>query len=219
MKTMQIMAGAMVFGAVFNASATITFGTGNQQYSNVNLPNETGALSVTGTAQGLDVIFSNMIGPDGTTQITMHSQNGVASIENNADTGQTTQGFSSLTMQAQAGYGFTAGDFKLDELNDLASGMVTFVGTDQFGNTTTASFSIRPTGQNSYQFSTADGELVTQVVFSVPTTALLADIKSVSVDMARVNAIPEPTTIVAGVLLLAPLGTSVLRILRRNHTV
>lgn len=224
MKTIQIITVSLLCGAAIPASATISFGTGNQQYNNVNFVAATDGNTVTGQAtiggQDLNVIFSDMIGPDGTTTVSMHAQHGVAFIESAYDSvNSANTGFSSLTMSAQSGYGFTAGDFKLDELNGLQAGLVTFYGYDQFLNETHASFAIDPNGQSPYLFTTSDGELVTSIKFTAGTGVLFQDIKQVSVDMAPVGVVPEPSTLVAGALLLLPLGGAFLRSLKRKAQV
>lgn len=194
-KSMLTLAALTLVGAMQTASATITFSTGNQQYTNVNIAADTDATSITGDIgnTGITMTFENMIGPDGSTQVNMHGQHGVAFIESAADAvpGVAHTGFSSLTLLPQAGYGFTAGDFALDELNGQPNGTVTFLGRDQFGGSTQQSFAIAANGQNQYQFITGGGELVTSIVISVPTTALLQDLKQLSVNVA---AIPEPST-------------------------
>ena len=194
-KSMLALAALTLVGAMQTASATITFSTGNQQYTNVNIVADTDAMSITGDIgnTGITMTFENMIGPDGSTQVSMHGQHGVAFIESTADSvpGAAHTGFSSLTLLPQAGYGFTAGDFALDELNGQPNGTVSFLGTDQFGVSTQQSFAIVANGQNQYQFITGDWELVTSIVISVPTTALLQDLKQLSVNVA---AIPEPST-------------------------
>jgi len=159
--------------------------------------------------------FNTMIGPDGSTPVQMHGQHGVAFVQRAADAapGATDTGFSSISLTPQSGYGFTAGDFKLDQLNSLAAptGFVTFTGTDQFGTPTSTTLAIAQQGQNPYQFSTLNGELVTNIVISVATSDLLEDIKQVSVDVAPV---PEP----ASILLVAGgvLGIGLARRVRRS---
>lgn len=189
---------AAVLG-VQSAGATIVFGTGNDQYTNVNIVADVDALQVTGHigATGVHMYFENMIAADGTTQAWMHGQHGAAFVESYLDSlgGTTHTGFSSLTLRAEDGYGFTAGDFALDLLNGLPSpnGFVTFLGVDQFGDETSTTLALRPNGQSHYNFTTADGELVRRVVITVAATDLLQDIKQVSVNVAPVQ-VPEPTT-------------------------
>src|SRR5581483_9931152 len=107
------------------ASATIIFGTGNQQYTNVNIAADINAAAVTGAIgnTGISMTFNTMIGPDGSTPVQMHGQHGVAFVQRAADAapGATDTGFSSISLTPQSGYGFTAGDFKLDQLNSLAA--------------------------------------------------------------------------------------------------
>ena len=203
-----LILGSSVFIAMHEADATVIFQTGNQQYTNVNIAADTNAFSIVGDIQntGLQMTFENMIGPDGKTKVEMHGQHGVAFVESYLDSipGATHTGFSALTLMAQAGYGFTAGDFALDELNSGANpGSVTFNGIDQFGNPNTATFSMSANGQNPYNFYTQNGEIVTSVVITVPTTSLLQDIKQVSVNVAP---IPEPSTLASIGLGLAALG-------------
>ena len=117
-----IIIGATILIAMQEADATVIFQTGNQQYTNVNIAADANALFVVGDIgnTGLQMTFENMIGPDGTTQVTMHGQHGMAFVESYLDSlpSATHTGFSSLTLMAQAGYGFTAGDFALDELKE-----------------------------------------------------------------------------------------------------
>ena len=166
----------------------------------MNIVADVNALSVVGDIgnTGIQMTFENMIGPDGSTQVTMHAQHGVAFVESYYDylNSPYTTGFSSLTLMPQTGYSFTAGDFALDEINSGANlGSVTFNGIDQFGNSNTATFSMSANGQNQYNFYTLNGEKVTSLVISTPLTSLLQDIKGVSVNVAPIAPIPEPATL------------------------
>lgn len=224
MKAIHIMTVSLLCGAAVTASATISFGTGNQQYNNVNFAANTDSYTITGQAtiggQDLNVIFSEMIGPDRTTQVTMHASHGDATIQSYQDSLTSAHtGFSSLLITPQTGYGFTAGDFKLDELNKLPDGFVTFYGIDQFLNQTEASFAIDPNGQSPYLFTTSGGEMVTSIRITTGTNVLLQDFKQMSVDMAPVGVVPEPSTFVAGALLLLPLGGAFLRTLKRKELI
>ncbi len=208
-----LILGSLLFIAMQEADATVIFQTGNQQYTNVNIAADTNALSIIGDIKntGLQMTFENMIGPDGQTKVAMHGQHGVAFVESYADSlpGATNTGFSSLTLMAQAGYGFTAGDFALDELTGGSNpGSVTFNGIDQFGNPNTSIFSMRVNGQNPYNFYTLNGEIVTSLVITAPLTSLLQDIKQVSVNVAP---IPEPATLAS-----VGLGLALLRWSRRR---
>ncbi len=197
-RTRLALASLALFGAMQSAHATIDFSTGNQQYTNVNIAADTDALSLIGDIgnTGITMTFENMIGPDGSTQVMMHGQHGVAFVESYLDSlpGAAHTGFSSITLRPQDGYGFTAGDFALDELNGQDSGTVTLFGFDQLNNPFSETFALGVNGQNPYQFTTSGGELVTKLVFTVATNNLLQDLKQVSVDVAAIPAIPEPGT-------------------------
>ena len=202
-------AAILSFMAIQPADATIIFATGNAQFTNVNIVADVDAMSILGDIgnTGFTMTFEDMIGPDGTTQVSMHGQHGVAFVESTADSlpGATHTGFSALTLLAETGTGWTAGDFSLDQLNSLVNptGFVTFTGHDQFGNATTQTFAIDQTGQNPYQFTTAGGEVVTSIVISVPTTDLLQDIKQVSLEVVLV---PEPATLALLGIAVAGMG-------------
>lgn len=197
-QTKLALASLALFGAMQSAHATIDFSTGNQQYTNVNIAADVDATTIVGAIgnTGISMTFENMIGPDGSTPVSMHGQHGVAFVESFADSQSSTThtGFSSITLRPQDGYGFSAGDFKLDELNGLSDGTVTLLGIDQFGHATSETFALGVNGQNPYQFTTGGGELVTALIFTVATNNLLQDVKQVSFEVAAIPAVPEPET-------------------------
>lgn len=184
------------------ASADVIFGTDNTQYDNVNIAADTDASSVVGTINHTpaSMTFNTMIGPDFHTNVTMHCQHGVAFCESFADSAPSAPhtGFSSITLTAQSGTSWTAGDFALDELNGLPDGTVTFTPLDALGHPMpvigSATFAIKDSGQNHYDFSTAAGELVSGLIISTNSPTLLQDIKQVSLDVAGFP-VPEPTSL------------------------
>ena len=198
MKATTLLASAVLalsLASMRTADASIIFGTGNMQETNVNIAAATDALSILGSigSTGYTMTFENMIGPDFSTQVSMHGQHGVAFVESTADSvpSATHTGFSTITLMAEAGSGWSAGDFKLDLLSP-ATGSVTFSGTDQNGNVSTATFSISSAGQQPFLFTTSGGELATQIVISTTNPALLQDIKQVSLSP---HDVPEPASI------------------------
>ena len=214
--------GGAILATAPPAAATIIFTTGNQTYTNVNIVAASDVSSCLGDIgnTGFTMTFQDMIGPDGTTQVTMQCEHGVSAVESFADSqpSATHTGFSSITLVAEPNTAWTAGDFSLDQLNSLTSptGFVTFSGVDQFGNPTSTTLAIDQNGQNPYNFTTANGELVTSILISVPTTDLLQDIKQVSL-----NAVPIPEPGMLTLVGVGLLGVAVfpLRIGRRADTV
>jgi hypothetical protein len=204
------------------ASAEIIFSTGNQQYTNVNIAADVDALSITGAIgnTGINMTFDKMIGPDGTTQVSMHGQHGVAFVESFYDSANSPHtGFASITLTAQTGYGFSAGDFALDQLNSLLSptGFVNFTATDQIGDISTGTLAIDQKGQNQYQFTGLNNELATKIVISVATSDLLQDFKALSLNVAQISVtppVPEPPS----ALLLAGAATILGIGLRRQRS-
>jgi hypothetical protein len=147
----------------------------------------TGAIGNT----GYSMTFNTMIGPLGGT-VAMHGQHGVAFVESYADSlvsPQNHTGFSALTLTAQAGTWWTAGDLALDLLNGNGDSTITFNGFDSLGHALTPqSFAITEHGQNQYNFSAINGEHITSITFDA---TMLQDIKQLSLN---VSAVPEPST-------------------------
>ena len=115
-------------------------------------------------------------------------------------------------MTAQAGTGWTAGDFALDLLNSSAAGLVTLIGYDQSGTKFTQTESIKPNGQNQYNFTTGAGELVTSIIMPAN---LLEDLKQVSLNVVPLSTVPLPSGLPLFATGLALMGLLGLRKKRR----
>jgi len=184
------------------AAATVLWGYGDQQYTNVNIQAATDAMFITGDIGNTGDLQHN----DRSRRINTarNARAARAFIESYADSSTNNHtGFSALTLTPQAGYAFIAGDFALDQLDSLTTptGKVTFTTID-CGSWT---LDIAQHGQNQYNFIT-DGTLITSLTISVPTTGLRVDLKQLSLDVAQV---PLPGTLslfAAGLALLGWLG-------------
>ena len=194
---------ALGLAAISPAFADVTFTTGNQQYTNVNMDAQTGSTASGQIGStGPSVTFENMV--SGVVDDTIHAGNGVAFIQNN----DTTAGFSSVDMVAQSGTGWTAGDFKLDLLNSVtcpsAGCFVSFTTLEADGSTKISKLLIKDNGQSPYQFTTSLGEIVTMITFGTEDPTLLADIKQVS--LQATNVVPLPGALPLFATGLAGLG-------------
>ncbi len=186
------------------AFADVIYGTKNIQYDNVNIAADTNALSVTGDINHtpLQMTFNTMIGPNFSTQVTMHCQHGVAYCESQVDSvpGATNTGFSSLKLSAQSGSAWTAGDFALDYLagsQSTGTPTVTFTAYDNgtaLGVSGSSTWNLDVNGQSQFNFATINGELITDLVISTNRPALLQDIKQVSLQ-AQGYPVPEPASL------------------------
>jgi len=194
------------------ASASVVWSAGNQQYTNVNIAADVNQPLITGEIgnTGMFVTFGPMF--LGGIQQTEHGQHGVAFVENYLDSlsgNPPSTGFDLLTLSAQGNTAWTAGDLALDLVGRTDTN-VTFTAFDgvtalQLGSTagcssfttTSCTLALDATGQNQYNFSTIDNELITSLVMTVPTGFKMADIKQVSLD-AVVTPLPGAVALFAG---------------------
>lgn len=197
----HISIGGAVFGgavlallAIQPSSASIVWGTSNAQYTNVNWPaSDPTTSTVTGDIgnTGITVTASDMM--YFTDSVFIHAAHGVATIESGGNTTlliDPSSGFTSLTLTAQPGTFWSAGDFKLDEVNGQPDGHVLFVAyyngvpLPVLGPN---SFAIS-SGQNPYDFITFFGETVDKIV--ITSDVALADLKQLSL-----NPVPLPAAL------------------------
>jgi len=216
--TSVIGGAAIALLAAAPASADIVWATGSHQYTNVNLAGDSNAFSIVGDIgnTGNSVLFNNMIGPDQSTQVEMAGKQGVAFIQSYADSlinGQNgLTGFYSLTVTAEAGTFWTAGDLSLDLLG-RDDGSVTFNGFDSLGNALTPqSFALSANGLHDFNFLAINGEHITEITFNTG-TGLLEDMKHLSLESA-VAPVPEAST--WAMMLLGFAGVGFLSYRRRS---
>lgn len=185
--------------AVQPADATVIVQTGNQQYDNVNIAADIDAMTLTGTIAntgGVTMTFNSMIGPDYSTPVSMHGQHGVAFVESTADSvpGASHTGFSSLTLTAEPGTSWFAGDFALDQLVDHPGDVFFEFSGNNFTTFITTGFLLDPNGQSQFNFFGNAGEQITQLTIFVTDPTLLQDIKQVSLGVTGIP-LPEPLTL------------------------
>lgn len=205
-----VAAAATVLGMAAAASAGVVYDTRNIQYTNVNVAADQHAYTVIGEVghTGVMVAFDGY-GPDPFMACELHGQHGVAFVE----AFNPTDIMHRMTMTAQAPWGFTAADWKLDAAPPF-DGLIKFTAYDSSGNVLPVSsgsdtFPFGHNGQNPFNVTVvADGgSIISKLeMTSIPTggpssvIAPILDLKEVSVNVALV---PEPATVLTTVGLLA----------------
>ena len=125
--------------------------------------------------------------------------------------GVTNTGFYSLTLTAEPGTYWTAGDLALDLLAGSANAFVHFNGFDSLGAPlTTRTLAIDVNGQNPYNFVAQGGEQITSITFDA---VLLQDLKGLSLN---VGAVPEPST--WAMMILGFVGIGFMAYRRKSQT-
>jgi hypothetical protein len=128
----------------------------------------------------------------------MTAKNGVAFIESFPDSlpGETNTGFSSITLSAEPGTAWTAGDFALDQLAANSGNVsITFGGTNFSQSTSSMPLDVH--GLSQYNFLASAGEDITSIKLSASSNNnLLEDLKQVSLNPVSLNvsAVPEPSS-------------------------
>jgi len=189
-------------------SATLVISEGLiPSLSNVNLVSATDVTTVTGNTSNAPVVsifFTT------TSNTHLDAKNGLASISG------TTGTLSNLTATFQPGYGATEYDFAVQQL--AGDTKVTVTATDQFGTSFNKTFDATASGDNKYNITAADGQLITIVTWSVAAGGAdsQTNAKQYRVDVAQSTAVPEPSTIALAISALMPLGIMGLRSHRRR---
>lgn len=167
--TRKLFAGAAAFAlalvAAGSASATIIFNTGNLGggLSVVTLPQQA-------ADDGLDFFVLGTVNPDDTEVLITGNENIDSAASGQArvlaSDGST---LNFLQFNLQSGFGADSFVFNLNSVG--RTGSVTISGMDQFGNTYTSTLQALGNGQNFFNLTTLDNQLIRQVSFT--STALL----------------------------------------------
>jgi hypothetical protein len=168
------------------ASATIVFGTGNPGGGLDTL-----TLPQAGDDDGSDALLVGTVNP-ADTQVSITGDENIDSASSGQSRVVASDGstLDFLNFALQGGFGATTFVFNLNNVGSI--GAVILQAADQFGHTYTSSPFSLGSGENFFNVTTLDDQLITKVSFlSTP----LADVRQIRLgDVQLISAIPEPAS-------------------------
>ncbi len=204
MKLNQILLAVTVTGALAlagNADANIVYG--------VNLTEGSGGVVGNITTDGTigqlwasDIVSWDLIGTgNGGVSFNFTTLNSLVEVGNNSDKFNPNAGTPDLTADANHIY------FNFDGTD---GGYLGFQTPPAYQGETYVSF-----GANTGQIDTFTGEAVVPVLYSDASTIHVAESGNQIIASVATVGVPEPTTMLAAALMLVPLGTGLLRTMRK----
>ncbi len=207
---------AIAILATLQAEASLTLGIGNQAISGYQGPyasvdvtlndSTTATITFTSLTAGGNIF---LLGDGGSVAVNVNATSWtLGSITGaNAGTGFTPGPFSNGGAGNEDGFGSFNQSINSDDGFSHSSDMISFVINNTGGTWASADSVLTPN---------ADGYLAGAHIFVAASPANKAD-GALATGFAADGVVPEPATMIAGVLLLLPFGASTLRVLRRNR--